>query len=237
MQCRLLRQSLQIGSDEWVSRQKFAKHGKSNSSGVHHVTPSTKPTSEQTECYRCGGKHRTTTCRYSTADCHYCGKKERSYISHIIMQIPTSRWPRRVRQASLCKELTIYPNTVSRTDTTSSRIDELSASQRSPHSSCERPPLKPPNATRILIAIVMMPWFPSTLWVISAVLDCTVVVRSFPQQTVAFCLLTGGLVDGVTWWTPLLLLFPCFANFCLLTHSSEPIWRLCRSSRHCILGF
>ena len=44
---------------------------------VHRVSPPTKQSDAtgQAECYRCGGEHRATECRFRTADCRYCGKK------------------------------------------------------------------------------------------------------------------------------------------------------------------
>ena len=40
-----------------------------------HRVPAKKPSKLPTECYRCGGAHSSSSCRFKTADCRYCGKK------------------------------------------------------------------------------------------------------------------------------------------------------------------
>ena len=42
---------------------------------VHRVPAKPKPSKQPTECYRCGGTHSSSSCRFKTADCRYCGKK------------------------------------------------------------------------------------------------------------------------------------------------------------------
>ena len=42
---------------------------------IHRVPAAKKPSKLPTECYRCGGAHSSSSCRFKTADCRYCGKK------------------------------------------------------------------------------------------------------------------------------------------------------------------
>ena len=56
-----------------------AKHSKdlqpSSVVAVHVVKDKPqKPASLTDSCYRCGGKHRPSDCRFKDVDCHYCGK-------------------------------------------------------------------------------------------------------------------------------------------------------------------
>ena len=57
------------------SSQDIEKAAAAVVAGVHRVAPTAKPSNVQAECYRCGGNHRSTTCRFRTADCRYCGKQ------------------------------------------------------------------------------------------------------------------------------------------------------------------
>lgn len=46
---------------------------------IHPHVP--KQSASKTECYRCGGNHASTSCRYRQSDCHLCGK--RGHISRV----------------------------------------------------------------------------------------------------------------------------------------------------------
>ena len=73
------------------SSQDMEKAAAASVAGVHRIALSAKPSNVQAECYRCGGNHRATTCRFRTADCRLpLLWEERSHSSH--MQIPTSRF-------------------------------------------------------------------------------------------------------------------------------------------------
>lgn len=55
---------------------------KNGEAGLYQET-SEKP---DMECYRCGGKHPTSECRFKTAECHNCGK--RGHIARVCKSKP-----------------------------------------------------------------------------------------------------------------------------------------------------
>ena len=59
---------------ETASRDAFELQGKRESnSGKTKPKPPLKP-SIQLKCYRCGGDHKTNTCKYTNVSCSYCDK-------------------------------------------------------------------------------------------------------------------------------------------------------------------
>ena len=59
------------GSDNSVHRVGRSKRPtKSHGDSIKHQEPS-----QDSSCYRCGGKHRSSECRFKTATCRYCNKQ------------------------------------------------------------------------------------------------------------------------------------------------------------------